>query len=130
MAIPGLSEKLSKLALLNPCLKFEIGLIMYLYLRYYDFIQNMAQVPSKFFSKWKKRINEIMSNISHSNSKVIYVFGSYQSLELLKYGSEEKGSWLYKCSILLCFIMSKKHERLRSELLSEDKITNLLGFLT
>mgnify|MGYP001420272808 CR=1 FL=1 len=26
--------------------------------------------------------------------------------------------------------MSKKQERLRSELLSEDRITNLLGFLT
>ena len=48
----------------------------------------------------------------------------------LKYGSEEKGSWFYKCSILLGFIVSKKQERLRSELLSEDKITNLLGFLT
>ena len=48
----------------------------------------------------------------------------------LKYGSEEKGSSLYKCSILLGFFMSKKLERLRSELLSEDKITNLLGFLT
>ena len=50
--------------------------------------------------------------------------------EFLKYGSEEKGSSLYRCSILLGFIMSKKQERLRSELLSEDKITNLLGFLT
>ena len=49
---------------------------------------------------------------------------------LLKYGSEEKGSLLYKCSILLGFIMSKKHKRMRSELLSDDKITNLLGFLT
>ena len=49
---------------------------------------------------------------------------------VLKYGSEEKSSWFYKCSILLGFIMSKKQERLRSELLSEDKITNLLGFLT
>ena len=48
----------------------------------------------------------------------------------LKYGSEEKGSSLCRCSILLGFIMSKKQERLRSELLSEDKITNLLGFLT
>ena len=48
----------------------------------------------------------------------------------LKYGSEEKGSSLYKYSILLGFFMSKKLERLRSELLSEDKITNLLGFLT
>ena len=48
----------------------------------------------------------------------------------LKYGSEEKGSSLCKCSILLGFFMSKKQERLRSELLSEDKITNLLGFLT
>jgi hypothetical protein len=28
------------------------------------------------------------------------------------------------------FFMSKKLERMRSELLSEDKITNLLGFLT
>ena len=48
----------------------------------------------------------------------------------LKYGSEEKGSSLCRCSILMGFIMSKKQERLRSELLSEDKITNLLGFLT
>ena len=49
---------------------------------------------------------------------------------LLKYRSEEKGSSLCKCSILLSFFfMSKKQERLRSELLSEDKITNLLGFL-
>ena len=47
---------------------------------------------------------------------------------LLKYESEEKGSSLCRCSILLGFIMSKKQERLRSELLSEDKITNLLGF--
>ena len=52
------------------------------------------------------------------------------TLFLLKYGSEEKGSSLCRCSILLGFIMSKKQERLRSELLSEDKITNLLGFLT
>ena len=50
--------------------------------------------------------------------------------DILKYGSEEKGSSLYKCSSLLGFILSKKLERLRSELLSEDKITNLLGFLT
>ena len=49
---------------------------------------------------------------------------------LLKYGSEEKGSSLCKCSILLGFFMSKKQERLRSELLSEDKITILFGFLT
>ena len=49
---------------------------------------------------------------------------------LLKYGSEEKGSSFCKCSTLMGFIMSKKPERLRSELLSEDKITNLLGFLT
>ena len=49
---------------------------------------------------------------------------------VLKYRSEEKGSSLCKCSILLGFFMSKKQERLRSELLSEDKITNLLGFLT
>ena len=48
----------------------------------------------------------------------------------LKYGSEKKGSSLYKCSTLLGFFMSKKLERLLSELLSEDKITNLLGFLT
>ena len=48
----------------------------------------------------------------------------------LKYGSEEKGSSLYKCSSLLFFFYVKKLERLRSELLSEDKITNLLGFLT
>ena len=50
--------------------------------------------------------------------------------KVLKYGSEEKGSSLCKCSIFLGFLMSKKQERLRSELLSEHKITNLLGFLT
>ena len=38
-------------------------------------------------------------------------------VEVLKYGSEEKGSSLCRCSILLGFIMSKKQERLRSELL-------------
>ena len=48
----------------------------------------------------------------------------------LKYGSEEKGSSFCKCSIFLGFLMSRKQERLRSELLSEHKITNLLGFLT
>ena len=51
-------------------------------------------------------------------------------VRLLKYGSEEKGSSLCKRSILLGFFMSKKLERLCSELLSEDKITNLLCFLT
>ena len=55
---------------------------------------------------------------------------SLQILWVLKYGSEEKGFSLCKCSILLGIFMSKKIERLRSELLSEDKITNLLGFLT
>ena len=35
-----------------------------------------------------------------------------------------------KVTKLLGFFMSKKLERLRSELLLEDKITNLLGFLT
>ena len=49
---------------------------------------------------------------------------------VLKYGSGEKVPSFCKCSILLGFIMSKKQERLRSELLSEDKITNLLVFLT
>ena len=53
----------------------------------------------------------------------------YKNLPL-KYGSEEKGSSLCRYSILLGFIMLKKQERLRSELLSEDKITNLLGLLT
>ena len=39
---------------------------------------------------------------------------------LLKYGSKEKDSSLCKCSSFLGFFMSKKLERLRSELLSED----------
>ena len=46
---------------------------------------------------------------------------------LLKYGSEEKGSSFCKCSILLGFITYVKKTR---ELLSEDKIANLLVFLT
>ena len=49
---------------------------------------------------------------------------------VLKMYSEEMIPSFHECSPLLGFIMSKKQERLRSELLSEDKITNLLGFLT
>ena len=49
---------------------------------------------------------------------------------LLKYRSEEKGSSLCKCSSFLGFLMSKNQERFHSDLLSEHKITNLLGFLT
>ena len=48
----------------------------------------------------------------------------------LKMASQEKNYLFYECLPLLGFIMSKKQERLRSELLSEDKITNLLVFLT
>ena len=59
---------------------------------------------------------------------VLYEFS--RASFILKYGSEEKGSSLCRFSIFLGFIMSKNQERLRSELLSEDKITNLLGFLT
>ena len=67
---------------------------------------------------------------------MILIFQNYKQCnksmpqKILEYGSEEKGSSFCKCSILLGFIMSKKQERLRSELLSEDKITNLLAFLT
>ena len=68
-----------------------------------------------FFSFWK-------NCAKFGSNRLQYV--------VLKYGSEEKGSWFYRCSILLGFIMSKKQGRLCSELLSEDKITNLLGFLT
>ena len=55
---------------------------------------------------------------------------SYQGQSLLKMYSEETIPSFHECLPLLGFIMSKKQERLRSELLSEDKITNLLGFLT
>ena len=48
----------------------------------------------------------------------------------LKTRSEKILYWFCRFSILLGLIMSKKQERLRSELLSEDKITNLLVFLT
>ena len=74
--------------------------------------------------------------LPENDSWFFFVFGHFDQKmktgmnSALKYGSEEKGSWFYKCSILLGFIMSKNQERLRSELLSEDKITNLLGFLT
>ena len=50
--------------------------------------------------------------------------------QILKMYSEETIPSFHECLPLLGFIMSKKQERLRSELLSEDKITNLLGFLT
>ena len=46
----------------------------------------------------------------------------------LKMASQEIFYLFYECSPLLGFIMSKKQERLRSELLSEDKITNIRFF--
>ena len=64
-----------------------------------------------------------------SQGQIHFVGHSMGTTQFLKYGSEEKGSSLCRFSILLGFIMSKKQERLRSELLSEDKIRNLLGFL-
>jgi hypothetical protein len=54
--------------------------------------------------------------------------GSFHFPRRLKTGSEKIVCRLCRFSILLGFIMSKKQERLHSELLSEDKITNLLGF--
>ena len=51
--------------------------------------------------------------------------GENEKKKLVKYGSEEKSSSLCKCSILLGSLMSKKLDNL-----SEDKITNILGFLT
>ena len=49
-------------------------------------------------------------------------------MNALKYGSEEKGSSLYKCSILLGFILSKKRKMF--EILSSDKSSerNLSSF--
>ena len=67
---------------------------------------------------------------THAFASLQFTTFLYSRFIDLKYGSEAKGSSFCKCSILLGFIMSKKQERLRSELLSEDKITNLLGFLT
>ena len=66
----------------------------------------------------------------HLDLKISKDFYIFLAKYVLKYGSEEKGSSFCKCSIFLGFLMSKKQERLRSELLSEHKITNLLGFLT
>ena len=80
--------------------------------------KNMGHAFS-YFANARHLLSRRTSNFELRNMKYV-----------LKYGSEEKGSSLCKCSILLGFIMSKKQERLRSELLSEDKITNLLGFLT
>ena len=77
-------------------------------------------------------INNVWVKKTETNhsSDTLLQFVSVFLTQTLKYGSEEKGSSLCRCSSLLGFIMSKKQERLRSELLSEDKITNLLGFLT
>ena len=49
---------------------------------------------------------------------------------LLKYGSEEKGSSLYKCSILLGFILSKNLRGLWFYLLTQVQNATSLVFLT
>ena len=86
--------------------------------------------PSYYIIKFRggnfQLIDHVISLLFRNDSKST----TYIPKIVPKYGSEEKGSSLCKCSILLGFFMSKKLERLRSELLSEDKITNLLGFLT
>ena len=105
-------------------------------------------VPSKSIFNVKNRSNFFKKKLSKINLgdhlvKTFFLNSIFEPLYFLKlrpifdklallpkYGSEEKGSSLCRCSSLLGFIMSKKQERLRSELLSEDKITNLLGFLT
>ena len=48
----------------------------------------------------------------------------------LKYGSEEMGSWFYKCSILLGFIMSKNLRGLWFYLLIKVQNATSLVFLT
>ena len=73
---------------------------------------------------------ELVTIVEFSNNETQITGGLTLKHFLLKYGSEEKGSSFYRCSSFLGFVLSKKLERLRSELLSEDKITNLLGFLT
>ena len=86
---------------------------------------------SCFFDiKNPRRIEHLQSEEPFIGILVIKARQNTSMSTQLKYGSEEQGSSLYKCSPLLGFFMSKKLERLRSELLSEDKITNLLGFLT
>ena len=94
-----------------------------------DFLKNFFKKTSVFFKNYQRCYFLIFIGESWhfpSQSKVCSMY----TKNILKYGSEEKGSWLYRCSPLLGFIMSKKQARLRSELLSEDKITNLLVFLT
>ena len=101
---------------------------------------NIALLESKFWNALEQQQNEELPKKDFYTDSIPYLcIGSAlnrttpieRSVAVsLKYGSEEKGSWFYRCSSFLGFIMSKKQEKLRSELLSEEKITNLLGFLT
>ena len=86
------------------------------------FITKISKVGTKKWFEWETDKSDITKKIAN----LTYTLVCY----VLKTRSEKIVYWFCRFSILLGFFMSKKQERLRSELLSEDKITNLLGFLT
>ena len=83
--------------------------------------QSYVMYCSFFYAKIKKVPfdKKLWLNLSQQTN---HMNSSY----LLKYGSKEKGSSLYKCSIILGFILSKK----RFVILSSDKSSerNLFSF--
>ena len=78
-------------------------------------------------------LNQLCSSFFYekkSTYKIVSLFSLRPFKWLLKTGSDKIIYWLGKFYFLLGFIMSKTQERLRSELWLQDKITNLLCFLT
>jgi hypothetical protein len=112
----------AKMALFNPCMKLK-NMTKRLFLKHYMF-QGWPKPGSV-----KVQTETFLKRDSLSACQIKHQI-RIDLINVLKYGSEEKGSSFCKCSILLGIIMSKKQERFRSELLSENKITNLLVFVT
>ena len=117
LIINGVSQRLKKLQIKN----FLKG-------------QWWTNFRQQHLSLWKLNgeilVNVILWNPWNERYYLWIPLGMKQATTSLKMASQEKIYLFYECSPLLGFIMSKKQERLRSELSSEDKITNLLGFLT
>ena len=89
-------------------------LLQFFFLSFYNFTK--IEIKSFEYPKsiWKKILlgisdNWSMSHLSQRTSEPAYYIEDCRIL--VKYGSEEKGSFFCKCSILLGFIMSKKTKR-------------------
>ena len=118
---PGPVWKIAKMALFDPCMKFEIFggqmtsfelLLKCHFLTLSKKCLRLRPAPSKCLSE---RINWIISTIPHRISKIIFVHGSYEFLAMLEGKNREapffKGSIFHFFCLQGCVIPHKSSEK-------------------